>query len=171
MSSDRTWHGASPCSACSPRTSAFDRSENFFDGRSSILFATVAGVSLGLLTGGSDPPPPGSRGFPRAAIAIRGAALILLGILLTTLLHPPLAVILDYYGLAFLLLIPLLFAPPAVLALAAVLVVAIAPPARRVRCGPMWIPTASRCSSPRSPIGWSSGPTPSRSGWRSRCSA
>jgi hypothetical protein len=122
---------------------SFDRSENFFDGRSAILFATVAGVSLGLLTGGSDPPPPGSRAFPRAAIAIRGAALILLGILLTTLLQPPLAVILDYYGLAFLLLIPLLFARRPVLVLAAVLVVAIAPPvveALRSDVDPLGIP-------------------------------
>ena len=42
----------------------FDRAENFCDGRSSILFATVAGVSLGLLTGGSDPPPPGRTRRP-----------------------------------------------------------------------------------------------------------
>jgi len=106
----------------------FDRSENFFDGRPSILFATVAGVSLGLLTGGTNPPPPGQRGFPRAAIAIRGAALILLGVILTTLVQPPLAVILDYYGLAFILLVPLLFARRWVLGLAALLVVLIAPP-------------------------------------------
>jgi uncharacterized membrane protein YeiB len=105
----------------------FDRSENFYDGRSSILFATVAGVSLGLLTGGSDPPPRGRRGAQRAAIALRGAALIMLGVLLTNLLHPPLQVILDYYGLAFILLVPLLFAPRAVLAVAAGLVVLIAP--------------------------------------------
>lgn len=104
------------------------RDENIWDGRSSILFATVAGVSLGLLTGGSDPPPPGERGFRRAAIAIRGATLILIGVLLTNLLQPPLQVILDYYGLAFLLLVPLLFARRPVLALAAVLVVVIAPP-------------------------------------------
>ena len=106
----------------------FDRSENLWDGRPSILFATVAGVSLGLLTGGSDPPAPGERGAQRAAIAIRGATLILIGVLLTNLLHPPLQVILDYYGLAFLLLIPLLFARRPVLALAALLVVVIAPP-------------------------------------------
>jgi Protein of unknown function (DUF418) len=105
----------------------FDRSENFYDGRSSILFATVAGVSLGLLTGGSRPPPVGDRTKRRLSIAIRGATLILIGVLLTTLLRPPLQVILDYYGLAFLLLVPLLFAPRPVLALAAVLVVAIAP--------------------------------------------
>jgi uncharacterized membrane protein YeiB len=104
------------------------RGENFFDGRSSILFATVAGVSLGLLTGGSDPSPRGQRGFRRGAIAIRGAALILVGVVLTTLVQPPMAVILDYYGLAFILLVPLLFASRPVLVIAAVLVVAIAPP-------------------------------------------
>ncbi len=104
------------------------RGENFFDGRSSILFATVAGVSLGLLTGGSDPSPPAQRGLRRAAIAIRGAALILVGVILTTILQPPMSVILDYYGLAFLLLVPLLFAPRWALAIAAVLIVAIAPP-------------------------------------------
>jgi hypothetical protein len=105
----------------------FDRSENFWDGRPSILFATVAGVSLGLLTGAADPPPPGQRGAGRGSIAIRGATLMLLGIALTNLLHPPLHVILDYYGLAFLLLVPLLFARRSVLAVAAVLVVALAP--------------------------------------------
>jgi uncharacterized membrane protein YeiB len=106
----------------------FDRGENFFDGRSSILFATVAGVSLGLLTGGSEPPPPGERGFRRASIAIRGATLILIGLLLTNLLHPPMQVILDYYGLAFLVLIPLLFARRWLIAVAAAVVVAVAPP-------------------------------------------
>ena len=106
----------------------FSRDENIYDGRSSILFATVAGVSLGLLTGASDPPPRGQRGMLRASIAVRGATLILLGVILTTVVQPPLAVILDYYGLAFVLLVPLLFAPRAVLAVATVLVVAIAPP-------------------------------------------
>lgn len=105
----------------------FDRSENFWDGRPSILFATVAGVSLGLLTGGSDPPPRGQRGGQRGAIAIRGATLMLIGILLTNVLHPPLQVILDYYGLAFLLLVPILFASRAALAVAGALVVALAP--------------------------------------------
>jgi hypothetical protein len=52
---------------------------------------------------------------------------MLLGIALTNLLHPPLHVILDYYGLAFLLLVPLLFAPRSVLALTGGLVVALAP--------------------------------------------
>ncbi|MEO5921346.1 MAG: DUF418 domain-containing protein [Pseudolysinimonas sp.] len=106
----------------------FDHDENFYDGRSSILFATVAGVSLGLLTGGSRPAPREEWGYRRASIALRGAALILIGVLLTTLVRPPLQVILDYYGLAFILLVPLLFARRPVLAVAALLVVAIAPP-------------------------------------------
>ena len=52
-----------------------DRAENIYDGRSSILFASVAGVSLGLLTGGADPPRD-RRGMHRASIAVRGATLI-----------------------------------------------------------------------------------------------
>lgn len=83
--------------------------EQVYDGRSSILFATVAGVSLGLLTGGATPPLAGARTQPRLAILIRGAVLILLGLLLTTIVRPPIAVILDYYGAAFLLLIGVIF--------------------------------------------------------------
>ncbi|MCU1418435.1 MAG: hypothetical protein JWP32_2609 [Schumannella sp.] len=105
----------------------FDRSENFYDGRSSILFATVAGVSLGLLTGGSHPEPRGRRGSLRGGVALRGLALIVLGVFLTVVIQPPLQVILDYYGFAFLLLVPLLFSVRRVLALAAALVLAVMP--------------------------------------------
>lgn len=83
--------------------------ETVADGRSAILFATVAGVSLGLVTGGAAPPPRGARADLRVAALIRGSALVLLGLALTTLLQPPIAVILDYYGFAFLLLIGPLF--------------------------------------------------------------
>jgi hypothetical protein len=105
----------------------FDRNENWYDGRSSILFATVAGVSLGLLTGGSHPAPRGKRGALRGGVALRGLSLIVIGVFLTVVIHPPLQVILDYYGFAFLLLVPVLFAPRAVLAAAAVAVVAVMP--------------------------------------------
>lgn len=101
--------------------------EAVYDGRSSILFATVAGVSLGLLTGGSAPPPAHRRARARVSVALRGLVLIAIGLLLT-LLQPPLAVILDAYGFAFLLLVPLLFAPRWVLAIAAGVVVAVSPP-------------------------------------------
>jgi hypothetical protein len=102
--------------------------ETIFDGRSAILFATVAGASLGLITGGTTPPPRGSRAPLRLAVLVRGSVLVLLGLALTTFLRPPIAVILDYYGFAFLLLIGLLFANRLVLAALAA-VVALAAPA------------------------------------------
>lgn len=98
------------------------------DGRSAILFATVAGASLGLITGGATPPGPGRRLPLRLAVLVRGSVLVLLGLALTTFLRPPIAVILDYYGFAFLLLIGLLFANRLVLAAIAA-VVAVAAPA------------------------------------------
>ena len=102
--------------------------ETVVDGRSAILFATVAGASLGLITGGATPTARGSRAPLRVAVLVRGSALVLLGLALTTFLQPPIAVILDYYGFAFLLLLAPLFASRLVLAASAA-VVAIAAPA------------------------------------------
>jgi uncharacterized membrane protein len=87
----------------------FDRAENLYDGRSSILFATLAGVSLGLLTGGSRPAMGGRRTALRGGVAIRGLVLIVIGVFLTVVIDPPLRVILDAYGFAFVLLAPLIF--------------------------------------------------------------
>lgn len=102
--------------------------ERFFDGRSAILFATVAGVSLGLITGGATPPPPGARSTARLVILIRGAVLVLLGVTLTQFVRPPIAVILDYYGFAFLLLIPVVFLARPLLGLLAAIIGFAAPP-------------------------------------------
>lgn len=102
--------------------------EQVFDGRSAILFATIAGVSLGLISGAEDPPPRGERGRARLTVLLRAAVLILLGLVLTALVRPPLAVILDYYGFAFLLLIGPMFLPRGVLAAGAVVVALVAPP-------------------------------------------
>src|SRR4051812_1907842 len=88
--------------------------ENLADGRSSVLFATLAGVSLGLITGGAEPPPRGARSVLRRSVALRGLALILLGLFLWTL-DSGIAIILDYYGVFFLVLLPVLFAPRRVL--------------------------------------------------------
>lgn len=88
--------------------------ELIVDGRSSILFATLAGVSLGLLTGGEQPER-GSRAVARRGVAIRAIVLFLLGIALTTL-PSHIAIILDYYGVMFALMIPALFLPRAALA-------------------------------------------------------
>ncbi|HWH98136.1 MAG TPA: DUF418 domain-containing protein [Pseudolysinimonas sp.] len=106
----------------------FDSGEQLFDGRPAILFATVAGVSLGLITGGASPPPRGERGTARLVVLIRGVVLVLLGLSLTTFLHPPIAVILDFYGFAFLLLIAVLFAARAVLGLLVAVITIAAPP-------------------------------------------
>ncbi|QJU52458.1 DUF418 domain-containing protein [Herbiconiux sp. KACC 21604] len=92
--------------------------ESVFDGRSSILFATIAGVSLGLMTGGQGGPAPGTRWRAARIVAIRGALLIVLGVALT-LLDTPIAIILDTYGFLFLVAIPLLVAPRWVLAVVA----------------------------------------------------
>jgi hypothetical protein len=106
----------------------FGGREQVFDGRSAILFATVAGVSLGFITGGANPPPPGDRGDARFIVLIRGSVLVLLGLAMTAFLHPPMAVILDYYGFAFLLLIPALFAGRALLGAIAAIIAFAAPP-------------------------------------------
>jgi hypothetical protein len=106
----------------------FGGGEQVFDGRSAILFATVAGVSLGLITGAANPPAPGDRGDSRFIVLIRGGVLVLLGLAMTALLQPPIAVILDYYGVAFLLLIPVLFLARPLLGLLAGLVAFAAPP-------------------------------------------
>lgn len=76
-------------------------------GRSSALFAVLAGVSLALITGRRTPLPAGPRSRAGAAIAVRALALILLGLLLGEL-ESGIAVILSYYGVLFLLGLPFL---------------------------------------------------------------
>ncbi|HAS33607.1 MAG TPA: acyltransferase, partial [Microbacterium sp.] len=55
---------------------------NIAAGRSSILFATLAGVSLGLMTGGRHPARGAAMGVARRRIALRAALLWVLGVLL-----------------------------------------------------------------------------------------
>src|SRR5690554_6235952 len=99
--------------------------ELIVDGRSSILFATLAGISLGLLTGGTEPDR-SLRERARIGVAVRAVALFVLGIALT-LLPSNIAIILDYYGIMFLLMIPLLYLPRAALAAAAATIAVLAP--------------------------------------------
>ncbi|WP_160425520.1 DUF418 domain-containing protein [Agromyces seonyuensis] len=86
------------------------------DERARLLFAVTAGLGLGLLTGGIRPPARGAldargssrRGVLRRQVSIRAIYLIVLGFLLTAtgvLVY----VILDEYGVAFLILLPALF--------------------------------------------------------------
>ncbi len=104
-----------------------DEAELLVDGRSSILFASLAGVSLGLMTGGASPLPHLERPDARVSIAIRAVALITLGLFLWLFPHG-IAIILDYYGIMFLLLIPLLFANRLLLAVTGAALLLIAPP-------------------------------------------
>ncbi|MHA6798630.1 heparan-alpha-glucosaminide N-acetyltransferase domain-containing protein [Bounagaea algeriensis] len=84
-------------------------------GHAAILFATLAGVSLALLSGGRAPRDRAALRRDRVRIAVRAVALLLLGMVLTEL-GAPIMVILSFYGVYFLLALPLLRMPPAVLA-------------------------------------------------------
>ena len=76
-------------------------------GRSAILFATIGGLSLALMTGGSTPPVGRDRRRASLQIAIRAVLLLLLGSALTAL-GTPVYVIIAFYGAYFLLALPFL---------------------------------------------------------------
>ncbi len=96
------------------------------NGRSSILFAVLAGVSLSILSGGRSPLDGDELGWARARILIRGMLVFVLGIGLE-LLDTNVAVILAYYGIAFVLALPFLRLRPAVLFAAAAAIALLAP--------------------------------------------
>lgn len=74
------------------------------DGRSSILFAMLAGVSIGLVTGGRTPLPGARMTAARFKLVLRALILLVLGILLI-LTGVPVYVILPAYAILFLLAI------------------------------------------------------------------
>ncbi len=76
------------------------------DGRSSILFATLAGVSIGLVTGGERPLAPADMHIARGRLTVRAAMLWLVGIWLIAT-GVPVFVILPAYAILFLLALPL----------------------------------------------------------------
>ena len=97
------------------------------DGRSSILFATLAGVSVALLSGRTAPPDGGELTRVRVRILVRAAWVFAIGWLLVRL-DTFVAVILEVYAVLFLLVLPFLRWPVhRLLALAAVLAVAVPP--------------------------------------------
>lgn len=83
------------------------------DGRSSATFALLAGAGLALADGGHESPRT-PRGRMVARTAVRALVVALVGLALATA-GPPVAVILQYYALSFLLLAPLLRLRPVVL--------------------------------------------------------
>lgn len=103
-----------------------DEAELLVDGRSSVLFATLAGVSLGIMTGANQPIARNRRTERSLSIVLRALIVFLLGLVLVTL-DSGVAIILDYYGIMFLLLVPLLFLPRWVLGPLAVVIALLAP--------------------------------------------
>lgn len=77
------------------------------NGRSSILFATLAGVSISLLTGGTTPLSRAALTTARRRLAVRAVLLWLIGALLIAT-GVPVFVILPAYALLFLVALPLL---------------------------------------------------------------
>ncbi|MBQ6644092.1 MAG: DUF418 domain-containing protein [Saccharopolyspora sp.] len=77
------------------------------EGRAAALFAVLAGVSIALLSGGSQPYTGDRMRMSRVRIAVRAVLLFVLGLALTSL-QTPAMVILSFYGVLFLVSIPLL---------------------------------------------------------------
>lgn len=69
-------------------------------GRSSILFALLAGISIALMTGRERVPPPEERGRLRLRLVARGLVIFLIGLGLE-LLGSNVAVILTFYGAVY----------------------------------------------------------------------
>ncbi|MDO5676964.1 MAG: heparan-alpha-glucosaminide N-acetyltransferase domain-containing protein [Propionibacteriaceae bacterium] len=90
----------------------------FAHGHSSILFATIAGVSLTLVSGGATPPSGDDLVRARLGILTRAVALLIISGALT-LLPPAVAIILASYALWFILAIPFLRWRPRALLIAA----------------------------------------------------
>jgi uncharacterized membrane protein len=97
------------------------------DGRSSILFATLAGVSIALLSGGRTPATGQELARARTRVLVRAAWVFAIGGALE-LLDTFVAVILGVYAVLFVLALPFLRWPPARLLSAAGVVALAAPP-------------------------------------------
>ena len=108
-------------------------------GRAAALFAVLAGLSLGLAHGAARPPR--ARGLAAARLGILGrvAVLFALGMLLGEVDSPPL-VILAYYALLFVLLLPFLGAGRRVLVGSTVVALLVLPQLSQVLR--QWVPEA-----------------------------
>ncbi|WP_368732591.1 heparan-alpha-glucosaminide N-acetyltransferase domain-containing protein [Microbacterium sp. ZXX196] len=108
------------------------------NGNSSILFATLAGLSLALVSGGAAPLTGMALGTARARIAVRAVCIFLVGLALMAL-GTPVYVILPAYGILFLLALPLLGLPVWALAALAGAVAVVGPFAvAAIDAWPIW---------------------------------
>ena len=97
------------------------------NGRSSILFATLAGISVALLSGRTTPPEGRGLARVRVRIAVRAAWVFAIGAFLTRL-DTFVAVILEVYAVLFVLVLPFLRWPVRRLLLLAAAVAVLGPP-------------------------------------------
>ncbi|MGY1643826.1 heparan-alpha-glucosaminide N-acetyltransferase domain-containing protein [Geodermatophilus sp. SYSU D00703] len=96
-------------------------------GRAATMFAMVAGISLAFITGGRRPVQGRARRAARASIAVRALAIGAIGLALGYVAIEGLWVILPYYGLFFLLALPLIGLRPRTLVGIAAALVAVGP--------------------------------------------
>lgn len=96
------------------------------NGRSSILFAMLAGVSIALTTGGARGIDGDRVGTARGRLAVRAVCIWVIGLLLM-LMPVPIVVILPAYAILFLLAIPAIRLPAGVLFVMAGAIALIAP--------------------------------------------
>lgn len=96
-------------------------------GRSSILFAVLAGVSVALMTGRSHLPDPAALPRLRLNLVGRGAVIFVIGLVLE-MFGTPIAVILTLYGVLYVAVIPFLRWRPSSLLLAAAVLAVAGPP-------------------------------------------
>jgi uncharacterized membrane protein len=89
-----------------------------FSGVSAGLFALLAGISLTFTSGGMHPLSGRALTAAKSSLAVRAVIILSIGLLIA-FLAPPAAIILAYYGVLFLMAVPLLGFGPRVLASAA----------------------------------------------------
>ncbi|MFC8799227.1 heparan-alpha-glucosaminide N-acetyltransferase domain-containing protein [Promicromonospora sp. NPDC057138] len=99
---------------------------NLAHGRSSILFATVAGLSLALVSGGSTPFTGEAMRTARSRILVR-AVLLLALVAVLDLFGTRVLLILGFYAAYFVLALPFLRMPPARLAAFALVIAVVGP--------------------------------------------
>ncbi|MHA7223385.1 heparan-alpha-glucosaminide N-acetyltransferase domain-containing protein [Arthrobacter sp. RHLT1-20] len=97
-----------------------------FSGASAGLFALLAGISLTFTSGGMNPLRGRALTAAKSSLAVRAVVILSIGLLIASL-NPPAAIILAYYGVLFLMAIPLLGFGPRALAFAAVVFAVLGP--------------------------------------------
>jgi len=92
-----------------------DNMDQLVRGRSAVLFAVIAGVSIAILSGRNVPYTGVHLLQARMRILVRAVILFAWGGVLWAIPDQPLAIILDFYAVTFVLALPFLSVPPRIL--------------------------------------------------------